>query len=156
AHLPFWGASYVLIIAPSQLLFTLLYLWRRSVVPGVIAHLLCDVPAYSGQIVSLVIGAMLSIAPAVVVPASFYETRALDEMTVSRREAIRLLSIAIRKDSEDSNAWWWRGVAHEQEKQYDRAVADLTEATRLDPKNQQLWEWRGYTYYAAGRFDAAV
>jgi membrane protease YdiL (CAAX protease family) len=43
-HVPYWGLTYVFGIACGQLLLALLYLWRRSVVPGLIAHLLWDLP----------------------------------------------------------------------------------------------------------------
>jgi len=43
-HVPYWGLAYVVGIACGQVLLALLYLWRRSVVPGLIAHLLWDLP----------------------------------------------------------------------------------------------------------------
>ncbi|MFZ1888202.1 MAG: CPBP family glutamic-type intramembrane protease [Candidatus Binataceae bacterium] len=44
-HVPYWGIAYLLEIVFSQVLVTLLYLWRRSVTPGLIAHLFWDLPA---------------------------------------------------------------------------------------------------------------
>lgn len=43
-HFPYWGIAYILDIALSQILLALLYLWRRSVTPGLIAHLFWDLP----------------------------------------------------------------------------------------------------------------
>lgn len=42
AHVPFWGFRYALLIAPGQMLLLGLYLWRRRLMPCVIAHILWD------------------------------------------------------------------------------------------------------------------
>lgn len=42
AHVPFWGFRYALMIAPCQILLLGLYLWRRRLLPCVIAHILWD------------------------------------------------------------------------------------------------------------------
>lgn len=42
AHVPFWGFRYAIIIAPGQMLLLGLYLWRRRLMPCVIAHILWD------------------------------------------------------------------------------------------------------------------
>lgn len=42
AHIPFWGFRAVIFLAPGQVILTLLYCWRRSVVPGAVAHFLFD------------------------------------------------------------------------------------------------------------------
>lgn len=41
-HLPFWGPAYVLEIGPAQLVFVLIYVWRRRLAPCIIAHILLD------------------------------------------------------------------------------------------------------------------
>jgi uncharacterized protein len=42
AHIPFWGARYVILIAPCEILLLGLYLWRRRLMPCVVAHILWD------------------------------------------------------------------------------------------------------------------
>ena len=42
AHVPFWGIRYAILIAPCQMLLLELYLWRRRLMPCVIAHVLWD------------------------------------------------------------------------------------------------------------------
>jgi membrane protease YdiL (CAAX protease family) len=42
-HIPFWGMRYTALIAPGELLLTLLYLWQRRLAPCFIAHVLYNV-----------------------------------------------------------------------------------------------------------------
>jgi membrane protease YdiL (CAAX protease family) len=41
-HVPYWGLSNVVMFVPGQLMFVLLYAWRRNVAASVIAHILVD------------------------------------------------------------------------------------------------------------------
>ena len=42
AHIPFWGTTNLLFLAPSQFIFTALYCWRRNLTSPVAAHILSD------------------------------------------------------------------------------------------------------------------
>ncbi len=42
AHVPFWGFRYAILIAPCQIVLLGLYLWRRRLMPCVVAHILWD------------------------------------------------------------------------------------------------------------------
>jgi hypothetical protein len=54
-HLPYWGWRQTIIIAPGLATFLALYLWRRSVVPCAIGHILNDaVPRFIAILPALV------------------------------------------------------------------------------------------------------
>ena len=57
---------------------------------------------------------------------------------------------AIRLHPGDANAFASRGFAYVQQKDYERAIADLTEAIRLDPRNVAAYTNRGAAYMAKG------
>ena len=41
-HIPYWGWRYAIEIAPMQLLFVLMYLWRKDIMACIIGHFLTD------------------------------------------------------------------------------------------------------------------
>jgi hypothetical protein len=45
-HAPIWGFYGMLLKAPILLLFVVFYLWRRSLLGCVVAHLLIDIRAF--------------------------------------------------------------------------------------------------------------
>jgi protein O-mannosyl-transferase len=49
-----------------------------------------------------------------------------------------------------------RGVAFEEEKQYDRAVQDYTEAIAIDPSQDKAYHNRGWAYRELGQIDKAL
>jgi lipoprotein NlpI len=49
-----------------------------------------------------------------------------------------------------------RGIAYDEKKDFDRAIADFTEAIRLDPKYAAAYDNRGNAYNAKGDFDRAI
>jgi tetratricopeptide (TPR) repeat protein len=57
---------------------------------------------------------------------------------------------------ENAEAYYQRGRKHEQEQQFDLALADYTEALRLDPKLARAWSDRGWLHYRKGLLDQAV
>jgi uncharacterized protein len=42
AHVPFWGIPYLYLIAPGEILFVLLYVWRRNAPISVITHIVIN------------------------------------------------------------------------------------------------------------------
>jgi tetratricopeptide (TPR) repeat protein len=47
-------------------------------------------------------------------------------------------------------------VAHENNSDYDKAIADYTEAIRLDPKDTETYCYRGLAFEQKGEYDKAV
>ena len=57
-HIPYWGWRYAIEIAPMQLLFVLMYLWRKDIMACIIGHFLTDalpfmIPLAMAGVVSL-------------------------------------------------------------------------------------------------------
>jgi tetratricopeptide (TPR) repeat protein len=68
---------------------------------------------------------------------------------------IRGCSQVIRRNKKAGWAYLHRGVAHEDKREYDRAVADYSKAIELDP-SADAYYYRGSVYRKKGDFDRAL
>jgi tetratricopeptide (TPR) repeat protein/membrane protease YdiL (CAAX protease family) len=169
-HVGYWGFPYAVSLAAIQGTLTLLYLWRRSVVPGVIAHAFLDIPFYPALMTSYVIAGILMVVPSIFVPGSVYRWQAMRIFIFDEATALADLDLAIKKNSKDAEAHEWRshiyfgalnrdkaagnGVAAAADRK--RAFDDLDLAVTLDPNNPDYYESRGWSYYLDGKYSAAV
>lgn len=55
-----------------------------------------------------------------------------------------------------ATAYSWSGVLRCELKQYDQAIADLSEAIRLEPKWAGNYWWRAFAWWEKERFDLAI
>ena len=58
-HIPYWGWRYAIEIAPMQLLFVLMYLWRKDIMACIIGHFLTDALPF---IIPLAIAGVVSLS----------------------------------------------------------------------------------------------
>jgi tetratricopeptide (TPR) repeat protein/membrane protease YdiL (CAAX protease family) len=119
AHVPSWGRYYPLLIAPTQLIFILLFLWRRNLQPCIIAHILCD--AFPLLVFAMIPGHFLDLQG-----AAYYQER---DYTHAREEFTR----ALKYDPRDAYALLCRGQVYLGYRDYEQAVADLSGAIKIKP-----------------------
>jgi len=153
AHLPIWGFRYTLLFAPVQLCFIGLYLWRRRLMPCIVANVLLGL---SGFLILSLQSVTLPTSDRVVRGSDLYLQGHYDD-------ALKDFDAAIDADPNDAYAYLWRGSLYTNEGQYDRAIEDLSKAIRLDPRESEGYRLRGYDYlyqhdlaHAAADADAAI
>ena len=149
-HLPFWGWRQTIVLAPGLTVFLVLYLWRRSVIPCALGHILADVfPRY----------AMLSMA---LIPMHFghylpYDWQASNSYTRGDFDrAIQLYTKALASDPRDVYALQWRGLAWQNKKNYAKSLSDLSAAIRIDPADADSYAHRAFVYSAQGDYKSAL
>ncbi|MGU9956866.1 MAG: tetratricopeptide repeat protein [Arenicellales bacterium WSBS_2016_MAG_OTU3] len=70
-------------------------------------------------------------------------------------EAIKDFDEAIRLKPDYAAAYWWRGMAKYELKQYKEAIKDFDEAIRLKPDDYIAYRWRGLAWSKLGDNDKA-
>ena len=63
--------------------------------------------------------------------------------------------IRIEKNSNDDVAYWCRGNAYKNLKNYEQAISDYTQAIKLDPNYASAYELRGICYQELGEKEKA-
>jgi tetratricopeptide (TPR) repeat protein len=71
-------------------------------------------------------------------------------------QAIADYTEAIRRDPQDTTAYYNRGNAYRCKGEFDHAIADYTEVIRLDPKHPFAYCVRGFAYENKGDLDRAI
>jgi tetratricopeptide (TPR) repeat protein len=140
AHLPYWGWRQTTILAPGLATFVALYLWRRSVVPCAIGHILND--AFPRALVLFHLAIPLYLMPYVSYDwqGSIYYTKGDFD------RSIQSFSRAISRNPHDSYAYDWRGLAWLNKKDYAKAFSDFAEAMRVDPTSAAAYGDRAFAY----------
>ena len=147
AHVPFWGLRYVILIAPSQILLLGLYLWRRRLMPCVIAHALSDA-LRPILLVSMWLLAMIFPMHATRGWGALWK----GDYDQSITEFSGVLSRApndARALEGRSNAYWLKG-------RYDQSIDDLTRLIRLEPGNEHAYRNRANSYFAKHDYPRAM
>lgn len=140
AHLPYWGIRRTILLAPGQMVFLALYLWRRSVAPCAIGHILNDA-----------FPRVIAILPALV-PMSFTPYLSYDRQgAIYYRKgdfdrSIQLFTRAIARNPRDTYAFDWRGLAWLNKKDYSKSFTDFAEAIRIDPISAVTYGDRAFAY----------
>jgi tetratricopeptide (TPR) repeat protein len=145
-HIPYWGWRVSLVLLPGLAVFVVLYLWRRSVVPCAIGHILNDAaPALLATVASL--------SPATISPYLSYNRQgAISYSKCNCDRSIELFSKAIARNPRDSYAYSWRGLAYLNRKDDAKAFTDLSEAIRIDPKSAEAYRHRAFAYETRSDF----
>ncbi len=153
AHLPIWGFRYTIMFAPVELGLIALYLWKRRLLPCIVASVLMGISGF-------VILSLQATNPSL----SDHLLSGHDLFLQGKSKAsIKELDAAIAADPNDAYAYLWRGYVYSEAQDYDRAIADLTKGIRLDPDDGDGYRLRGYAYlyqhdlaHAAPDADAAI
>ncbi|HEY6419783.1 MAG TPA: tetratricopeptide repeat protein [Candidatus Binataceae bacterium] len=186
AHIPFWGWSYAILIAPMQLLFVLMYLWRKDIMACIIGHFLVDampflMPMAMAGAVSLFgyggihetfarrayalgdnAGAIREYTRALQSKPNDPELlKARASVETTNRDyvaAIGDLDNALSHDptEPDPDALIARAMAYYYTGNYDKAQADADQAIALSPKDTELYSNRAYIYDQRGQYDHAI
>jgi tetratricopeptide (TPR) repeat protein len=117
-----------------------LYLWRRSVVPCAIGHILND--AYPALFVAIV-----PLLPMSVTQHFSYDRQGtICYKKVEFDRSIVFYSRAIERNPRDAYAYRWRGLSYIKKKDYPKAFADLAQAMRIDPADGRPYRHRAFAY----------
>ena len=150
AHLPFWGWRATLIKVPALAAFLVLYLWRRSVIPCAIGHILNDAfPALLVAMTPMALKVLTPYLPVTQQGAAYYTKGNFDR-------AIQLFNSALARNPRDAYALQQRGLAYLNKKDYPMAFADLTAAVKLDPNDAEPYRHRAFAYMSRGEYDHAI
>lgn len=128
-HLPFWGPYNVLILAPGQLVFVLVYLWRRDLDACIVAHIMNDATPYLLTVV-------FSVFMAGYGHMSYYN--AAGYLRYSRKDdrgAISEFTEDLQESPHDTYALGWRAWLYEDLGHYRASRKDFDELLRLRPKD---------------------
>ncbi|HUY26067.1 MAG TPA: tetratricopeptide repeat protein [Candidatus Binataceae bacterium] len=181
AHVPFWGLRYAVLIAPSQMVMLGLYLWRRRLIPCVIAHVLWDA---GRPILVALIWLLAMIAPmhatrgwqalsrgdydrsitefSIVLSRTPNNLRALEGRSNAYwykgkyDQSIEDLNKVVRLDPGSKHAYWNRANAYLDKHDYPRAMADANQAIKLAPENPDTYSMRSYVEAATGDDSGAI
>ncbi len=145
-HIPYWGWRYAIEIAPMQLLFVLMYLWRKDIMACIIGHFLTDALPF-----------MIPLAMAGVVSFSGYgnmhETLAeRDYWSGDNAGAIAEYTRALESKPNDPQLLKYRSYVETENRDYVAAIGDLNKALSLNPKapDPDALMGRAMAYYRAG------
>jgi tetratricopeptide (TPR) repeat protein/membrane protease YdiL (CAAX protease family) len=145
-HIPYWGWRYAIEIAPMQLLFVLMYLWRKDIMACIIGHFLTDALPF-----------MIPLAMAGVVSLSGFGN--MHEMEAARdyqrgdnASAIAEYTRALKSKPNDPQLLKRRASVETENRDYVAAIGDLNKVLSLDPKapDPDALMSRAMAYYYAG------
>lgn len=89
--------------------------------------------------------------------AGVYQSRAYSLQMLGRRdEALADYTRAIRLDPRQAVAYAWRGVIHDEMRDWPAAMDDYSNALRLDPNLGGVLERRGSLFYERNEWDKAL
>ena len=71
-------------------------------------------------------------------------------------EAVQLAGKAIAADPKDFRPWLLRGRAHEESREFARAVADYDAGLKLNPKATLVYQRRGEAHFRLGHFKESI
>ena len=153
AHLPIWGLRYTVMFAPVELGLIALYVWKRRLVPCIVASVLMGISGF----------VILSLQASNPSPSDHLVSGHNLFLEGKSKASIKELDAAIAADPNDANAYMWRGSVYIASQDYNRAIADLSEAIRLAPDDGDGYRLRGWAYlyrhdlaHAAADADDAV
>jgi len=150
-HIPYWGWRYAIQIAPMQLLFVLMYLWRKDIMACMIGHFLTD--------------AMPFLTPlAMVGMVSMFSHAGVHEMLAQRAYslgdnagAIAEYTRALQSKPNDPQLLKYRASLESSTGDYVAAIGDLDDVISQNPKepDPDALIGRAMAYYYAGDYDKA-
>jgi tetratricopeptide (TPR) repeat protein len=143
-HVPYWGWRHTTILAPGLAVFAALYVWRRSLAPCIVAHILSDALPILWRV-------GWAFAVMFLTPLMSYDSQGSIYYTKGDFDrAIALYNSALAKNPRDVYALQWRGLAWLNKKDYGKSLADLGEAIRIDPRDAESYAHRAFVYRTRG------
>jgi membrane protease YdiL (CAAX protease family) len=140
AHIPYWGIRETIVLAPAQVVLLILYLWRRSLAPCAIGHILVD-------LFPRLVAVVPALVPLYLTPYLSYDRQGSIYYTRGDFDrSIELFNRAIARDPRDSYAYQWRGLAYLNKKDYPKSLSDLADAIRIDPNRGSPYAHRAFVY----------
>lgn len=168
AHLPLWGFGYTIAIAPAEAILVGLFLWKRRLLPCVVANFTAGAmvlalaavagtrvplsrasglaalfgPSAPGTNAALPRGLIPPSSPLypIVQKASDYADKG------DYKHAVAEMDKAIRLDDYDAYLYSYRGRLYAAENLHDLAIADFSKAISLRPKTDDFWRYRADEY----------
>lgn len=98
---------------------------------------------------------------ALAVPAQAASPYDIDECSSGEADRVIAGCTRVIQDPQETrqqrtNAYYNRGLAYRNKKDFDRAIADYTEAIKLDPSNVMAYNNRGVAFHNKRDFDHAI
>ena len=150
AHIPFWGFRETIVLAPAQVALLILYLWRRSLAPCAIGHILVDLFPRLVVVLPALVPVYLTSYLSYDRQGSIYYTKGDFDRSIER------FNRAIARDPHDSYAYQWRGLAYLNKKDYLKSLSDLADAIRIDPNRGSPHAHRAFVYSTKGDYQHAI
>ncbi len=150
-HIPFWGWRYAIEIAPMQLLFVLMYLWRKDIMACIIGHFLVDTMPFLMPIAMVGAASMFGFS-------GIHETFAQRDYALGDNgAAIAEYTRALESKPNDPALLKARASFETMNRDYVAAIGDLDKVLSLDPKepDPDALISRAMAYYYAGHYDKA-
>lgn len=145
-HIPYWGWRYAIEIAPMQLLFVLMYLWRKDIMACIIGHFLTDALPF---LTPLALAGVVSLSGF----GNMHEMEAArDYQRGDNAGAIAEYTRALESKPNDPQLLQRRASAETENRDYVAAIGDLNKVLSLDPKapDPDALMSRAMAYYYAG------
>ncbi len=149
AHVPYWGWRYAILLVPAESLFIATYLWRRTIMPNIIAHTMLDALPVAIRIAGLA-------GIAVMGARGFHEGMAA--FRFSQRDykgAIAEYTLALEAKPHDPQLLRYRASVERYDRNFAAAIADLDEILARNPKDVDALMERSESYLGAGNYDRA-
>ncbi len=71
-------------------------------------------------------------------------------------EAVALADKAITTDAKSERAYYLRGVAHDQRREFKKSLDDFSKTVELNPKAADAWDRRGSVYFKLGNIKESI
>jgi tetratricopeptide (TPR) repeat protein len=151
ANLPLWGLRYTIEIAPIEALLVILFLWKRRLLPCIVADFtLC-------ALVLIIAACVGTPAPSPAAPGQLAHAPAAAAVSGSKREqAIEKLKHALEPKSSPAVPFVERALKDAGLGEYGKAEAEMGKAIAADPKLPGLYAYRGRLYSTQNRHDLAI
>ncbi|HUA35524.1 MAG TPA: tetratricopeptide repeat protein [Candidatus Binataceae bacterium] len=146
-HIAFWGRNYLLVIAPMEAALVALYLWRRRLLPCVIAHVLVD------GFVALV----LIFVPLIPGAPSADDLQGIAFYLLGRQpQAIARFDASLALNPRDTTALIWRSNSYWNLHETKRSIDDLDRVLQIDPRMAAVYDLRALRQFVLSDYDAAL
>ncbi|MGA9722345.1 MAG: tetratricopeptide repeat protein [Candidatus Binatus sp.] len=185
-HIPFWGWRYAIQIAPMQLLFVLMYLWRKDIMACIIGHALTDAVPFLMPIASVGVASLFGFggvhqmfaqrnyalgdnAGAIAEYTRALQSRPNDPELLKARASVETMNhdyvaaigdldnvIGQNQSQSDPDALNARAMAFFYAGNSDKAQSDADQAIALSPKDSELYSSRSYIDEQRGRYDKSI
>ncbi len=148
ARLPFWGFSYLLLIAPAECALTALYVRYRKLIPCAIAHVALNL---------FIVSVLLLGTNPVAGSSSRSASLRFGAGRVSRREAaVTELNRLLRSNLGKALPYVERAQSCYAKGDYSGTIKAISRAIKIEPKNANLLSFRASVYWAQGEYDKAI